>query len=140
MSALSALPRDEWREDPPDPEALEELVRFCLENLASLAQDHGQGVRAARLLDAAGLLRCEPEPVLSGDLTQRERQVANLVARGYSNRQIALELIVSERTVDTHVSHILHKLELTSRSQIAAWVVEHQPRFRVLPPRSSAED
>jgi non-specific serine/threonine protein kinase len=56
-----------------------------------------------------------------------------LVARGCSNRRIALELVVSERTVDTHVSHILHKLQLTSRAQIAAWVVERQPRFRVLP-------
>lgn len=134
MSALRVLPRNDWHDDPPDPEALEELVLLCLENLASLAQDHGQGHRAARLLDAAGLLRSEPEPAaISGELTQREQQVANLVARGCSNRQIALELVVSERTVDTHVSHILHKLELTSRSQIAAWVVERQPRFRVLP-------
>ena len=133
MSALRVLPRNDWHEDPPDPEALEELVLLCLENLASLAQDHGQGQRAARLLDAAGLLRSEPEAIISGELTQRERQVANLVARGCSNRQIALELVVSERTVDTHVSHILHKLELTSRSQIAAWVVERQPRVRVLP-------
>lgn len=133
MSALRVLPRNDWHEDPPDPEALEELVLLCLENLASLAQDHGQGQRAARLLDAAGLLRSEPEAIISGELTQRERQVANLVARGCSNRQIALELVVSERTVDTHVSHILHKLELTSRAQIAAWVVERQPRVRVLP-------
>jgi len=133
VSALRVLPRNDWHEDPPDPEALEELVLLCLENLASLAQDHGQGQRAARLLDAAGLLRSEPEAIISGELTQRERQVANLVARGCSNRQIALELVVSERTVDTHVSHILHKLELTSRSQIAAWVVERQPRVRVLP-------
>jgi signal transduction histidine kinase/DNA-binding CsgD family transcriptional regulator len=65
------------------------------------------------------------------ELTQREREVACLVARGRSNRQIARELIVSERTVDTHVSHILHKLELTSRAQIAVWVVERQ-RFGVL--------
>ncbi len=73
----------------------------------------------------------DPDPL--AELTQRERQVACLIRCGRSNRQIALELIVSERTVDTHVSHILHKLQLTSRSQIAAWVVERQPRFRVLP-------
>jgi signal transduction histidine kinase/DNA-binding CsgD family transcriptional regulator len=60
------------------------------------------------------------------ELTQREREVACLVARGCSNRQIARELIVSERTVDTHVSHILRKLELTSRAQIAVWVVERR--------------
>ena len=132
MSALKALARNEWREVPLDPEALEQLVLVCLENLATLAQDHGEGRRAARLLDAAGLLRCEPDAVNSDELTQREWQVAFLVARGYSNRQIALELVVSERTVDTHVSHILHKLDLTTRAQIAAWVVERQPRFRVL--------
>jgi signal transduction histidine kinase/DNA-binding CsgD family transcriptional regulator len=65
------------------------------------------------------------------ELTQRERQVAGLVARGHSNRQIGRELIVSERTVDSHVSNILRKLELTCRSQIAVWVVERQ-RFSVL--------
>lgn len=132
MSALKVLPRNEYREDHLDPAALEQLALVCLENLASLAHDHGQGRQAERLLDAAGLLRHEPETVTSGELTQREQQVAQLVARGCSNRGIALELIVSERTVDTHVSHILHKLELTSRVQIAAWVVERQPRFRLL--------
>src|SRR6266851_7580096 len=73
----------------------------------------------------------DPNPL--AELTRRERQVACLIRCGRSNRQIAFELIVSERTVDTHVSHILHKLELTSRAQIAAWVVERQPRFRLVP-------
>jgi DNA-binding NarL/FixJ family response regulator len=132
VSALKVLPRNEFREDHLDPEALEQLVLVCLENLASLAHDHGHGRRAERLLDAVGILRHEAETVTSGELTQRERQVALLVARGRSNRGIALELILSERTVDTHVSHILRKLELTSRAQIAAWVVERQPRFRLL--------
>jgi non-specific serine/threonine protein kinase len=49
--------------------------------------------------------------------------VALLVTRGWSNRQIAEELVISERTVDTHVSHMLRKLGLISRAQIAAWVV-----------------
>ena len=56
-------------------------------------------------------------------LSAREWEVAVLVTRGCSNRQIADELVVSERTVDTHVSHILHKLYISSRAQIAAWVV-----------------
>jgi DNA-binding NarL/FixJ family response regulator len=130
---LKALTHNEWRTEPVDPELLGQLVLVCLENLATLAQGHGEGRRATRLLDAAGLLRCEAQATVnSGELTQREWQVAFLVARGASNRQIALELIVSERTVDTHVSHILHKLELTSRAQIATWVTERQGRFRVL--------
>lgn len=59
-----------------------------------------------------------------GGLTERERQVAVLVAGGKSNPEIAAELIVSERTVTTHVSNILSKLGFNSRTQIAAWAVE----------------
>ena len=60
----------------------------------------------------------------AGGLTAREREVAALVARGRSNREIAAALSVGERTVATHVSNILGKLDLTSRAQIAAWAVE----------------
>jgi DNA-binding NarL/FixJ family response regulator/Tfp pilus assembly protein PilF len=56
-------------------------------------------------------------------LTPREREVAALVAQGLSNRQIAARLVVSERTADVHVSNILHKLDLSSRAQLAAWAV-----------------
>ena len=58
-------------------------------------------------------------------LTPRERVVAVLVARGRTNREIAEALVLSERTVDTHVHNMLGKLEITSRAQIAAWAVEH---------------
>jgi DNA-binding NarL/FixJ family response regulator len=47
--------------------------------------------------------------------------VAALVARGLSNTQIAGELVISVRTVDTHVQHILDKLGFSTRAQIAAW-------------------
>jgi len=57
----------------------------------------------------------------SGGLTERERQVAALVAQGRSNREIAQALVVSERTVETHVGNILGKLAFDSRAQIAAW-------------------
>jgi ATP/maltotriose-dependent transcriptional regulator MalT len=59
-----------------------------------------------------------------GLLSQRERQVAALVARGLSNPQIAEELVISRRTADRHVSNILDKLGFASRGQIAAWAVE----------------
>jgi predicted ATPase/DNA-binding CsgD family transcriptional regulator len=59
-------------------------------------------------------------------LTRREQEVAVLVARGMTNRQIARELTISERTVTTHVDHILNKLGGTSRAQVAAWVVEQR--------------
>jgi DNA-binding NarL/FixJ family response regulator len=55
-------------------------------------------------------------------LTKRENQIAELVAQGLSNRAIAESLVLSPRTVDGHVEHILTKLEFSSRSQIASWV------------------
>jgi DNA-binding CsgD family transcriptional regulator len=60
-------------------------------------------------------------------LSRREREVALLVARGLTNRQIASQLSISERTVTTHVDHILTKLGAASRAQVAAWVVEQRP-------------
>lgn len=63
----------------------------------------------------------------SDPLTPREREVARLVAVGRSNREIAAELVVSERTVENHVQHVLTKLGFTRRTQIAAWL--HQPEY-----------
>jgi DNA-binding NarL/FixJ family response regulator len=56
-------------------------------------------------------------------LTQREREVLRLVARGLSNREIAKSLLISERTARTHVSNMLIKLGLPSRTQAALWAV-----------------
>jgi DNA-binding CsgD family transcriptional regulator len=61
-----------------------------------------------------------------GPLTAREREVARLVARGSSNRQIAAALVISERTAEAHLSNILSKLGLSTRVQLAAWAVGHQ--------------
>jgi DNA-binding CsgD family transcriptional regulator len=64
-----------------------------------------------------------------GRLTQREREVAVLVARGLSNRQIAAAAHISERTVESHVQHILDKLGFTNRTQIAARVAADAEKF-----------
>ncbi|WP_433621992.1 protein kinase domain-containing protein [Nocardia sp. CA-120079] len=56
-------------------------------------------------------------------LTKRERQVADLISQGLSNKQIAAKLVISQRTAEGHVEHILTKLGFTSRAQIAAWSV-----------------
>jgi DNA-binding NarL/FixJ family response regulator len=56
-------------------------------------------------------------------LTPREREVVGLIARGLSNKRIALELEISEKTVKTHVSSILGKLGLTDRTQVALYAV-----------------
>jgi DNA-binding CsgD family transcriptional regulator len=60
-------------------------------------------------------------------LTPRQREVAALIARGMSNKQIAAKLDISRYTAETHVRNILERLDATSRSQVAAWVlaVEH---------------
>lgn len=76
---------------------------------------------------AAALLPAEPSPPRRsanaefGGLTAREREVAMLIAQGKSNREIAAALVVSERTVTTHISNIFSKLGFTSRAQVAAW-------------------
>ena len=58
-----------------------------------------------------------------GRLSTREREVAGLVARGSSNRDMARSLGLSERTIETHVQNVLTKLGFHSRTQIAAWAV-----------------
>ena len=60
-------------------------------------------------------------------LTRREWEIAALIARGLTNRQIASELTLSERTVETHVARILKKLGVGSRDQVAARLAEQQP-------------
>jgi predicted ATPase/DNA-binding CsgD family transcriptional regulator len=65
--------------------------------------------------------RPEPGPVLS----RREREVTALIARGLSNREISAALVITEKTVGSHVEHIMTKLDLRSRTRIAVWALEH---------------
>jgi DNA-binding NarL/FixJ family response regulator len=60
-------------------------------------------------------------------LTEREQDVAELVAHGYTNAQIAARLFISNRTVATHLTHIRAKLGLPSRIHIAAWINSQKP-------------
>ncbi|MFH8577832.1 response regulator transcription factor [Streptomyces zaomyceticus] len=79
--------------------------------------------------EAAGaLLAQDDSPVGTGRgpaLTEREREVLGLIADGRSNREIARALVLSEKTVKTHVSNILMKLDLADRTQAALWAVRH---------------
>ncbi|WP_067833847.1 protein kinase domain-containing protein [Nocardia lijiangensis] len=59
-------------------------------------------------------------------LTKREREVAKLIAEGLTNREIATRLVISPRTAQGHVEHLLTKLDFTSRAQIAAWIAASQ--------------
>ncbi len=70
------------------------------------------------------------------ELTEREREVISLIARGYTNKQIAETLTVTEKTARNHVSHILEKLGLARRSEAAAFAVEH----KLMPPKAQQRD
>src|SRR5438105_7097923 len=70
------------------------------------------------------------------ELTEREREVLTLVARGYTNKQIADALYMSEKTARNHVSHILEKLGLSRRSEAAAFAVEH----KLVPPKEQRHE
>jgi predicted ATPase/DNA-binding CsgD family transcriptional regulator len=86
-----------------------EVIAFALgESSRPTARSGGAGTGAG---PAAG----------TGGLTRREQEVAALVARGLSNAQIAATLVISARTVETHVQHIMDKLGFRARAQIAAW-------------------
>lgn len=85
---------------------------------------------AGRALPLDGVIRAALERAndrrAAGGLSRRELEVARLVATGMSNRAIAAKLFLSERTVESHLDHILTKLEFTSRAQLAAWVATEQ--------------
>ena len=59
-------------------------------------------------------------------LTMREREVLRLIARGYTYKEIARELFISTKTVETHVSSVLRKLQLSTRHQLARWATERR--------------
>jgi len=59
-------------------------------------------------------------------LTGREREVLRLIARGYTYKEIARELFISVKTVETHVSSVLRKLQLSTRHQLARWATERR--------------
>ncbi len=104
-------------------------ARTLIDDLAATITD--EALRATFLQQTTAMLP-QPRPLPAkhvakqafGGLTAREREVAVLLAQGKFNREIADDLVVSERTVETHVSNMMFKLGFTSRRQIAAWAVE----------------
>ena len=59
-------------------------------------------------------------------LTAREREVLRLIARGYTYREVARELFISVKTVESHVSSVLRKLQLSTRHQLTRWATERR--------------
>lgn len=101
-----------------------------LETAVEAALDAVRQIQSSRAPDAEDVSRTESVGLAStsnhlrpGCLTRRERETAVLVARGLTNRQIAADLVITERTAAAHVGHILEKLDLASRTQVAAWAI-----------------
>ncbi len=82
--------------------------------------------QVARLLATRIRARKEPAAPDHEPLTERELEVLHLVAKGHANKEIAARLSITERTARTHVSNILGKLDLSSRTQAALWAIEHR--------------
>jgi DNA-binding NarL/FixJ family response regulator len=59
-------------------------------------------------------------------LTEREREVMRLIARGYAYKEVASELFISVKTVETHVSSVLRKLQLSSRHELTRWATDRR--------------
>jgi predicted ATPase/DNA-binding CsgD family transcriptional regulator len=85
----------------------------------------GQSLRVEDVLESATTVVAGPSRAASV-LTGREREVAVLIARGLSNRQIAESLVIAERTVTNHVEHIFDKLGFRSRASVATWITEQR--------------
>ncbi|MDN5913893.1 MAG: helix-turn-helix transcriptional regulator [Pseudonocardia sp.] len=94
--------------------SVQEAVRLGIE----IGVDGAGDDETARPLPQPG----SRSPRASSPLTDRERQIAALIADGMSNRDIAAELTISVRTVDGHVERILRKLDFGSRTQVASWM------------------
>jgi DNA-binding NarL/FixJ family response regulator len=115
----------------PERAALEQRLLPARQMLSDAAAEEAwQAGRRLRPRDAvAEAMQDEPISVGTGKpadaLTAREHEVLALISRGFSNRQIANELVISGGTAHRHVANILSKLGLHSRSQIAVWAVEH---------------
>jgi DNA-binding NarL/FixJ family response regulator len=83
---------------------------------------HIDAALARRLMSSLG--RAEPSaPDPFAELSERELEILRLIADGHANKEIARRLVISERTVRTHVSHVLQKLGVTSRTQAALLAV-----------------
>ena len=81
---------------------------------------------AGFVLDAfAGAAPPATDPELE-QLTPREREVLRLIARGYAYKEVARDLGISAKTVETHVSSVLRKLQLSSRHQLARWATDRR--------------
>jgi predicted ATPase/DNA-binding CsgD family transcriptional regulator/Tfp pilus assembly protein PilF len=134
LVAASTVQREVIRapRSPASAERMQRLLQSARQRLtrAQAAEAWTEGQRLTpeqAVLATTDLRNAQPVATLAstpaGRLSRREREVAVLITRGLTNRQIADALVIGERTVHTHVANVLAKLALTSRTQIATWGV-----------------
>jgi non-specific serine/threonine protein kinase len=101
------------------PDAAERLRQVGLAMPAQQSAELGMAV-------ANGVAPGDPDRAGPALLTRRERQVAALVAAGRTNRQVGRALGISEKTAEVHLQHVMSKLQVRSRAEVAAWAATHQ--------------
>lgn len=131
-----AAPRPE--EDRADHDAVVRRVRRDLGvDAADRARCAGRRLSPAEAVDLAHRTLASPPHRV---LTAREQQVADLVARGRTNRQIGRTLGIAEKTAEVHVHNIIRKLDASSRAEVAAWVGAGGGRIPEAPPDPALVD
>ena len=105
------------------PELLEAILRVADGDAVFSPRLAGFVLDAFASEDRLGEAEVDPE---LNQLTPRERQVLRLIARGYAYRDVATELAISVKTVESHVSSVLRKLQLSSRYELSHWAAERR--------------
>jgi len=106
-----------------------ELVQAIRETYQGKAQLHPDVARRLMMAVSGEVPSKVPKPASLPTelhvLTEREREVLDLISRGMTNREIAKKMVISEKTVKTHVSNLLDKLDLEDRTRAAIWALKH---------------
>ncbi len=108
------------------PRDLIRAVRELHQGKAQLHPDIAQRLMSA-VAGSSPVAQAQAKPLSEDlqDLTEREREVLDLIARGLNNREIADKMVIGETTVKTHVSNLLDKLGLQDRTRAAIWALKH---------------
>ena len=107
------------------PELVEAIRRVAAGDAVFSPRLAGFVLDAFAAMSPAAVERPSFDPELD-QLTPREREVLRLIARGYTYKEIARELFISLKTVETHVSSVLRKLQLSTRHQLTRWAAERR--------------
>jgi DNA-binding CsgD family transcriptional regulator len=111
--------------------------REAAETVAAASAGHARRIDQRPLDIRAGISHAPSRPTEDGvhihkaPLTARQVEIVRLIARGYTNQQIADALVLTPGTVANHVQHILERLDLHSRTQVAVWFAQHPPHSAV---------